>query len=215
MSERQKPDYLDALDSGELQRRLSRIPLYLRLLSFGKISIAAAVMLMVLMVVIVPLLKPEEEGLRIAIEQSDEPLSVDKPVMKNPRFESVDKDNNPYTVRAREAVQESEDTVLMRKINADIELDNDLWLALTAHAGRFQMQRQQLQLSKAVQLIANNGYELRSPEVWVDMKRGTVSSEAGVAGQGPFGKLKAERFLIESAAKRMLFTNGVQLTIFP
>ncbi len=210
-----KSGLLNQLEPSEVEHRLKRIPVYTRLLNIGKISLGMMVLLLIAAVVVVPFLKPEEEGVRIALTQVPVESNGEKPVMKNPRYESVDGDNQPFTIRASEAVQQDESEVLLRKIKADVALNNGLWLALSAATGVLEITAQKMFLKEKVHLIASNGYELNSNKVYVDMKQSMVRSNAGVSGQGPMGNVVANEFLIEGSSQRVLFENNVKLTIYP
>lgn len=208
--------FFQNLEPKELQKQLKHVSFYLKWLDFGKATIAVIVVCLIAVVVLVPLFQPDEEGFRIPITQDTEELvTIEKPVMKNPRYESVDNDNHPYTVRAREAIQLDEESVQLNIINADIELDNRLWMALTADTGRFLIDGQVLDLHNHVQLIANNGYELRTSYALVNMKQGKIKGNKGVEGQGQLGYIKADNFLFEADAKRVLFTDNVTMKIYP
>jgi len=209
--------FLNQLDPQEVERKLSNIPLYIRMTSFGKIAIGLIVVLLIAAVVIAPFMKTEDEGMRIALMQtvtSDASLA-EKPIMKNPRFESVDGANQPYTVRAKEAIQQDEERVALNAINADVALNNGLWLALSAQKGVLDIPAQKLQLDDKVHLIASNGYELHSPSAYVDMKTSRAQGTEGIEGQGPMGNIKSDEFLIEGDSQRVLFTKNVQLKIYP
>lgn len=207
--------FLNQLEPKEIQRQLSRIPLYIRLLSLGKLAAGGLVVLLVAVVVLVPFLKSEDDGVRIALTQQPLVASADKPVMKNPRFESVDGANQPYTVRALEAVQQDESRVILSKINADVALNSGLWLALSAEQGEMDITKQALVLNEKVHVIASNGYELRAPQAYVDIKTSRATGTKGVEGQGPMGNIRADEFLIEGESQRVLFEKNVKLTIYP
>lgn len=213
-----KVSFLNQLEPREMQRQLGRVPAYIRWVGRSKIALGVIVLLLVGFVVIIPLLKPAEEGLRIDIINTPAELQnqpTEKPVMKNPRYESVDADNQPFTIRALEAVQQDEATVLLNKINADIALSSGLWLALSSQKGQLDINAQRLLLQDKVHLIASNGYEMRAPEAYVDIKRGIALGEQGVEGQGPLGTIHADKFTIEGNDQRVLFQNNVKLTIYP
>lgn len=208
--------FLSQIEPHELERKLKRIPLYIRMTSWGKIAIGVMVLVLIAAVVIVPFMKPEDEGMRIALMQSaNSNIIVENPIMKNPRFESVDGANQPYTVRAKEAVQQDASHVMLNKINADVALNNGLWIALSAQKGVLNVEQEKLKLNDKVHLIASNGYELRSPSAYVDMKHSRVQSMEGIEGQGPMGNIKSDEFLIEGDSRRVLFEKNVKLTIYP
>ena len=207
--------FLNQLETQEVERKLNRIPAYIRLLSFGKLAIGAMVLILIAAVVVVPFVKSEDDGVRIALTQVDEATKVTRPIMKNPRYESVDGDGQPFTIRAHEAMQMDESNVQLNQIKADVSMNNGMWLALTAKQGKLDIDAQKMQLTQQVHLIANNGYELRTEKLNVDMKTSRAYGNQPVSGQGPMGHIKADEFLIEGEASRVLFTDNVKLVIYP
>lgn len=209
--------FLEQFDPQDLEQRLERIPTYLRITSMGKFIVGFLVVFLVAAVIVLPFLNPEDEGVRIALLQDGDMKTAlaEKPVMQNPRFESVDGANQPYTVRAKEAVQQDESLVVLNSINADVTLNSGLWLALSAQQGELDLTGQKLKLVEKVHLIASNGYELRSPNAYVDMKASKASGSKGIAGQGPMGNIEAQEFLIEGDSQRVLFEKDVKLIIYP
>ncbi len=207
--------FFSHLEPDEIERKLKRIPMFIRMTSWGKMAIGATLLVIVMWVILVPLLTPDEDGMRIALTQVEPTQLAEKPIMRNPRFTSVDGSDQPYTIRAKDAVQQSETQIVLNHISADVTLNSGLWLALSAQKGELDIQDQKLQLMQDVQVIASNGYELRTPSAFVDMKRGMAKGTEGISGQGPIGNIKAYEFLIESDTSRVLFEKDVTLTLYP
>ena len=207
--------FLSQIDAQELEKQLNRIPLYLKATSLGKISIGVMVLLLIAAVVVVPFLKPADEGLRIALAQTSPTTKAEKPIMKNPRYESVDGSNQPYTIRAKQAMQIDEESVKLDKLKADVTLNSGMWLNLSANHGELNITSQKLILNEKVHIIASNGYELHAPKAYVNMKQALAAGTTGVSGQGPMGKIRADEFLIEGERLRLLFEKNVKLVIYP
>lgn len=210
-----KDSILSHFEPQEIERQLMRIPFYVRFSSISKLALGVMVIAMIMMVVVLPFLQPDDEGFRLAIPQDTTLKAGDNPVMKNPRFESVDAKNQPFTIRALQAIQLDADRVELQKINADVSLNSGLWLALQAQKGVLNITTSQMELNDQVQLFASNGYELRTPKAMIDMKANHASSDQGVKGQGPLGSIKADSFLIEGQKQRLLFNRNVKLVIYP
>jgi len=204
----------NASDSA-LEAQLRSIAHYRRSLSFGKLTIAGIVALMILGVGLTPLLRSSEDSVYLTVNQAGKQVSASKPVMKNPHFESIDARDQPYTVRAKQAIQEDSQTVSLQKITADIAMQSGLWVALTSDTGRLNMEAQMLQLKDNVQLFANNGYEFHSSELQIQLRDSVASTNQGVRAHGPLGTIHAQSFQIEGKAKQLRFTQNVKLVIYP
>lgn len=203
------------------KQELQRIPHYLRLLNYGKKVLAIVFLSLVAAVMLLPLLNSKDDGVRISIlqevisEETELTVSNDQPVMKNPRYEGVDAKNQPFTIRAKEAIQQDSQTVILKSISADMTLENDLWIALTAGAGTLKLDDSTMNLHQNAHLIASNGYEFLMPSAHVDMKSHRIESRETIHGQGPAGTIQAQRMTLLSDKSSILFEGNVKLTLYP
>ena len=76
-------------------------------------------------------------------------------------------------------------------------------------------QNETLTLNEQVNLFHDSGYEFRTESAVIDLTKGTASGTVSVAGQGPFGNLKAEGFRLVDKGKTIYFMGKSKLTVFP
>ncbi|MEA2783033.1 MAG: lipopolysaccharide export system protein LptC [Rhodospirillaceae bacterium] len=134
--------------------------------------------------------------------------TIDSMTMSNPHFEGIDEKKRPFNVTAERATQldKNGDVVDLHGPQADITLENGAWLALSADNGRYQRKEQLLNLGGGVSLFHDQGYELHTPVLRVDLATSRASSDQAVQGQGPAGNLTGEGLVISEGGKRMLLT---------
>lgn len=135
-------------------------------------------------------------------------------VMKNPYYHGLDKNNLPYSVTATQAIQQDADTVLLENIKADMDTKDGKWMALHAGAGVYKSAAKTLMLTKNVDMFYDGGYEFRSERAMIDIDKGAASGDMPVAGQGPMGTLKANRFSVFNRGEVMLFEGAVKVVIY-
>ena len=139
------------------------------------------------------------------------------PGMANARYIGTDADNRPFLVTADQAIQDpaQPDLIDMVALQADMTLDNGMWVSVMASHGRYDRARQVLQLAGSVNIFSDIGYEFHAETARVDLQDNVAESDAPVKGHGPFGTLRADRFRIVDQGKRLLFNDNVRMTIRP
>ncbi len=146
--------------------------------------------------------------------------STDELRMANPRFTGVDDKGQPFLITANAAKQATENQNVVELENPRaVQGDADEASVVTADRGVYQSEENILQLSDSVMLereIGNEVYVLRSPAATVDIKEETVSSNAGVGGDGPGGgALKADSMTAYNGEGRIVFEGNVSMRIYP
>lgn len=134
----------------------------------------------------------------------------------NPRFDSVDDKNQPYTITADRAVQSegSKNAMHLEKPMADIILKNGNWLAIQSNKGTYDQGAQTLKLEEDVMLYHDQGYSLKMAALDIDLRGYTAHHEGTIEGQGPAGLLSAQGVNADSKAQKIIFKGPAKLVIF-
>jgi lipopolysaccharide export system protein LptC len=157
---------------------------------------------------------PEAIRLSFASLESDE---QGNPGMTNARFVGSDRRNRPFLVTADRALQDSDDPgrVNLRTLQADMTLENGMWLTGVAESGLYDRQQQTLDLIGPVNIFSDAGYEFQAQSSTVDLANGSASSDKPVKGQGPFGVLSASGYRFLDRGQRLIFEGQVKLVLQP
>ena len=200
----------------DIEQLLVGVARYTRFVAFSKFSLAILAGILVLILIIVPLLAPEEHGMRIVFSQATEVEAsrADAPKMLNPHFQGVDKKNQPYTVTAEYAMQLDKETVRMHRLNADIRLENDSWMSVSADEGVMGMGNKMLSLQGMVHAFYGDGYEMQTEAIDIDINNKSAVSTTQVAGQGALGSLQAAGFTITPGGETIVFNGPVNMTLY-
>ena len=157
-----------------------------------------------------------EETFEILPKESVLPQTVGKNELLNPRFESTDEKSQPYTVTAARALQDAHDpeAVLLDDPTADITLKDGTWIAARAQNGTYRQKEERLFLEGNVRLFHDQGYEIKTSALLVDLKKNDARSDRPVSGQGPAGTLDAAGFEARIDTERLIFTGPAKLVLY-
>lgn len=192
---------------------LSSMARYTRFVLFSKMLLTFLAFIMIAIIIALPIISSDSEGLRIAFDASEGTAAESMPMMKNPRYQGVDDKNQPYTITADAAIQNDEQTVILNALKADMFLSDDSWLMLSANDGTLNTEIKTLLLSGDVQLYHDKGYEFHAPEAHIDLRKNLAYGNKNIKGYGPMGTISANNFRIENNGKRLLFNNNVSLEV--
>ncbi len=209
-SRRRIPNYLTA------RARAHQPRWYSRFVQMMKFLLPMVALLLIVLILVWPYLKTEDIRFRISFAALTAGQTED-PSMVNPRYLGIDKDNQSYSITAdlaRKLTQGSM-SVELEMPKADITLEDGSWLVVTAENGVFQRAEQTLNLTGAVNLFHDSGYEFRTAKVHIDLENGIADGDAPIRGQGPFGDLQAEGFRLIDKGKTILFTGKSKLVLYP
>jgi lipopolysaccharide export system protein LptC len=156
------------------------------------LPIAAAAILAA--VIVYSLLPRQSEKITITAEhigRIDNDLAMIKP-----RLTGVDDSGNPFVITADVAIQDPKHMHRgkMKKIEADSVMQNGHWMNTTADGGFFDMDAGTLKLRGNVSVFTDDGDEMHTASVDIDMKKGLFHGPGVVTGHGPFGTLRADSF---------------------
>jgi lipopolysaccharide export system protein LptC len=135
--------------------------------------------------------------------------------MINAHFIGTDEKNQPFSITADMAKTIIMDGTIieLEMPKADIGIDDGSWFAVIANDGIYNQKSQTLELAGDVNLFHDSGYEFNSPKVIIDLNRGVASSDEIINGQGPFGNVTAEGFLLGKNNNQFLFTGKSKLVV--
>ncbi len=201
---------------GEGQEAVAYAPGYSRFVSMSKMILPVVALLLIVMVVAWPYMKTRDTRFRLGFSAVSAG-GTDDPSMLNPRFMSADRNSQTFFVTADIArnLLKKKSTVRLEMPKADISLKDGTWLVMTAQTGIFNSAEKMLDLSGSVDLFHDSGYEFRTEKARVDLKKGIATGKSPIRGQGPFGEIEGQGFVLDKERKSMLFTGKSHVTIFP
>lgn len=148
-------------------------------------------------------------------QQAGMPRNIGKNELLNPRFESKDDKQQPYTITAARALQgeKNENLVILEKPVADMMLTSGNWVAIEADQGAFQQNDQKLLLRGNVRLFHDKGYHMETALLHIDIANNKAWSEEEVRAQGPAGTLSAKGLQASADDGHLIFTGPAKLVL--
>ncbi|KMO43088.1 lipopolysaccharide-assembly, LptC-related protein [Methylobacterium variabile] len=141
-------------------------------------------------------------------------VSGSKVTMESPRLSGYrSKDNRPYVVTAKAALQDVRKPFVIELQNmlGRLTTDESGGLAhIEATAGIFDTQKEALDLSQHIRLWTDKGQEARLTSAHVDFKAGTMSSREAVTVTMPTGSIKADGLDVTENGKTISFVGNVK-----
>ena len=142
--------------------------------------------------------------------------SLDTLAMSNAHFEGMDDKNRPFSISAEKATQVTQDadTIDLTQLQADMTMTDGAWLSLTSDSGRLQRSKELLDLLGQVNLFQDQGYELHTRDVNIDLSRNSAIGHSPVQGQGPSGEVTAEGVLVLNSGERIVFLGHTHIVFY-
>jgi lipopolysaccharide export system protein LptC len=189
---------------------------YTRFVAAMKLLLPAVAVGLLLLVAVWPRLQEGLDRLRVTFNRIDLGEAGDLR-MVNAHYSGIDKLHRPYVVTADVARQtpNHNDLVALEGPKADMTLTNGAWLAVTSDTGVYLTQGQQLDMFGAVKLFHDRGYEMTTDSAHVDMPQGTAEGKDPVQGQGVFGDIVSQGFLLTDHGDNITFTGKAKLHLIP
>lgn len=142
------------------------------------------------------------------------PQTVSQNELINPKFQSEDQNNQPYTITADKATQNADDMDILhlQKPVADITLKSGGWVSLKAKNGVYQQEDKNLNLDGDVVIHDKNGYEIQTQKINIQVKDQMITSTSPVTGRGPEADISASGLSVDGQSKIVIFTGPAKLT---
>lgn len=189
---------------------------YTRFVYAMKLVLPAVAVVLVILVVAWPQLTREDKSFRIGIADVDV-ATGEEPSMVNARYTGTDDKKQPYTITADLArnLDAQGRRVLLDAPKADILLEDGTWLIMSAAEGIYQKNDETLDLTGRVTLFHDSGYEFRTERATIDLNLGEARGDMPVQGQGPFGDLTADGFVVRDQGRTLAFTGNARAVLYP
>jgi lipopolysaccharide export system protein LptC len=190
------------------------VKMYSRFVRFSKLTLSILLIIVLVFMVAVPLIVQRGSDMRLAFA-SIEAKEESEPAMIKPRFQGVDRNNQPYIIAADAAVQQSEHMIWLDKVAADLTTEDKAWMALFADEGVYDTQQGVLLLQGDVQLYHDGGYEMRTERVRLNTRTLAAFGDSPVQIKSATGDLRADNFSIVQRGERLLFNHHVKMLLHP
>jgi lipopolysaccharide export system protein LptC len=182
-----------------------------RLVRILRIAVPVTVVLAMASIVAVSTFLNPFSMIPVKVDSGNLVVTGTKITMESPHMSGFTPDQRPYELWAKTATQDitDPDHVDLSDLRAKVLMEDQSTLFLDARTGRFDNKQQQLDLHKDIFLRTSTGYEARLNSAFVDMNKGTVSSDDHVDVKLTNGTLTADRLRITEGGDVIRFEGNV------
>jgi lipopolysaccharide export system protein LptC len=203
----QRPAYQAGMDV-----RFAIAARHSRMVRVLRVAVPAAVILAMAAVVAVSIFNPFRMLLpKLPLDVGNLLISGTKITMESPHMSGYTPDQRPYEVWAKTSTQDltDPDHLDLKKLRAKLLMEDQSVVTMDALNGLMDTKEQLLDLHKDIFLQTSTGYEARLTQAFVDMAKGTVTSEEHVDVKLPNGTLTADKLRITGGGEIVRFEGNV------
>ena len=187
-----------------------------RMVRVLRIAVPAAVVLAMAGIVAVSIFNPFRMLLpKLPVDMGNLVVSGTKITMESPHLSGFSTDQRPYEVWAKAAIQDltDPDHVELKTLRAKVMMEDKSTVTMDARTGYYDSKQQMLDLRKDIFLQSSTGYEARLSQAYVDINKGTVTSDEHVDVKLLNGTLTADKLRILNSGEVVRFEGNVVMNL--
>ena len=189
-----------------------------RIVVLMKLILPALALAIIALIISWPQLIPDHTKFRLGDKVKNVLVAAtDGLSMDQPRYVGIDEELRPYEVTAARASQQSHDDDRLDLVNpqADLAVNDEEWMALSAAAGVYDKKQRTIDLSGGVTVFHDRGYTVTSDTARVLLDKGVATSDDPVSAHGQSGVATGEGFRIYGRGERIVFTGKSKVVLYP
>jgi len=208
----QNPAYATGMEA-----RFAAAARHSRMVRVLRVAVPGAVLLALASIVLIQVfLNPFQTALaKLPVDMSNLVVSGTKITMETPHLAGFSTDQRPYELWAKAAVQDltDPDHVELKTLRAKVMMEDKSTVTMDARTGFFDSKQQLLDLRKDIFLQSSTGYQATLSQAYVDINKGTVTSDEHVDVKLLNGTLTADRLRIINSGEIVRFEGNVVMNL--
>lgn len=199
-----------------LEARFARAARHSRMVRMLRIAVPSAVVLAMASIVAVSVFNPFRMLLpKLPVDIGNLVVSGTKITMESPHLAGFSTDQRPYEVWAKAAIQDlaNPDHMELKAPRAKVMMEDRSTVTMDARTGYFDNKQQLLDLRRDIFLQSSTGYEARLSQAYIDINKGTVTSDERVDVKLLNGTLVADKLRILNSGEVVRFEGNVVMNL--
>jgi lipopolysaccharide export system protein LptC len=201
-----------------LEARFAVAARHSRMVRILRVAVPAAVALSLASIILVSIFNPFRMLMpKLPVNMDSLVVSGSKITMESPHLSGYTiPDRRPYDLWAKAATQDltDPDHIELKTLHTKVLMeDQSTIVTLDARTGIFDNKQQTIDLRKDVFVQTSSGYEAHLDQAFVDMNKGTVSSDERVNVKLTNGTLSADRLRITEGGAVIRFEGNVVMNL--
>ena len=210
MNSIQNPAYMVGMEA-----RFARAARHSLLVRVLRIAVPAAVLLAMAGIVVVSSVLNPFHIPKLPVDMGNLIVSGTKVTMESPHLAGFSTDQRPYEMWAKAAIQDltDPDHVELKTLRAKVLMEDKSTVTLDARTGYYDSKQQMLDLRKDIFMQTSTGYEARMSQAYVDINKGTVTSDEHVDVKLLNGTLTSDKLRIFNGGEVVRFEGNVVMNL--
>jgi lipopolysaccharide export system protein LptC len=152
---------------------------------------------------------------KLPVDMDNVVVSGTKITMESPHMAGFSTDQRPYEVWAKAAIQDltDPDHMELKTLRAKMMMEDKSTVTMDARTGYFDSKLQLLDLRKDIFLQSSTGYEARMTQAYVDINKGTVTTDEHVDVKLLNGTLTADKLRVFNGGEIVRFEGNVVMNL--
>jgi lipopolysaccharide export system protein LptC len=200
-----------------MEARFAAAARHSRMVRVLRVAVPGAVLLALASIVLIQVfLNPFQTALaKLPVDMSNLVVSGTKITMETPHLAGFSTDQRPYELWAKAAVQDltDPDHVELKTLRAKVMMEDKSTVTMDARTGFFDSKQQLLDLRKDIFLQSSTGYQATLSQAYVDINKGSVTSDEHVDVKLLNGTLTADRLRIINSGEVVRFEGNVVMNL--
>jgi lipopolysaccharide export system protein LptC len=200
-----------------MEARFAAAARHSRMVRLLRVAVPATVLLAMAAIVMISVFNPFRitNLTKLPVDISNLVVSGTKITMETPHLAGFSTDQRPYEVWAKAAIQDlaNPDHVELQTLRAKVMMEDKSTVTMDARTGFFDSKQQMLDLRKDIFLQSSTGYEAKLSQAYVDINKGTVTSDEHVDVKLLNGTLTADRLRIINSGEIVRFEGNVVMNL--
>ena len=199
-----------------LEARFAAAARHSRMVRVLRVAVPAAVLLAMAGIVAVSIFNPFRMLLpKLPVDIGNLVVSGTKITMESPHLAGFSTDQRPYELWAKAAIQDltDPDHVELQTLRAKVMMEDKSTVTMDARTGYFDSKQQMLDLRKDIFLQSSTGYEAKLSQAYVDINKGSVTSDEHVDVKLLNGTLTADKLRIINSGEVVRFEGNVVMNL--
>jgi lipopolysaccharide export system protein LptC len=199
-----------------LEARFAAAARHSRMVRILRVAVPAAVILSLAGIIGVSIFNPFRMLLpKLPVDMGNLVVSGTKITMESPHLSGYSTDQRPYELWAKAAIQDltDPDHVELKTLRAKVLMEDRSTVTMDARTGLFDSKQQLLDLRKDIFLQSSTGYEAKLSQAYVDINKGTVTSDEHVDVTLLNGTLTADKLRIFNSGEVVRFEGNVVMNL--
>ena len=199
-----------------MEARFAAAARHSRMVRVLRVAVPAVVVVAMAAIVAVSVFNPFRMLLpKLPVDMGNLVVSGTKITMESPHLAGFSTDQRPYELWAKAATQDltDPDHVELSVLRTKVMMEDKSTVTMDARTGYYDSKQQLLDLRKDIFLQSSTGYEAKLTQAYVDINKGTVTSDEHVDVKLLNGTLSADRLRIINSGEVVRFEGNVVMNL--